>query len=231
MLATGKKLKKRLEELERRAGTSDDASSSGNEKQSPPTKAKRTQTPKAQRQTPPAQMKPTLQGQYTPPMQHDDEYLFPSSYDDRERSNTPPMFAYQTYPAPPEEMMMSSYGAVQGYRTMATEPYTDYLSAPAVSVSLPPMTHFSDAIKREPSYAGAAVEDPMPPYMSYGGYPVPGVDITTAGHPSPYDQMPHVSASSSPPPQPPFPHDPAPTHYHHSPPLSGPAYYHGRARC
>ena len=158
-------------------------------------------------------------------MQHDDEYLFSSSYEDRERSNTPPsMFAYQTYPAPPEEMMMS-YGAVQGYRTMAPEPYPDYLSAAPVPVSLPSMTHFSDAIKRDPSYP---VDEAMPPYMSYGGYPVPGVDIT---HPSPYDQMPHVSASSSPPPPSSFPHDPASTHYHHSPPLSGPAYYHGRARC
>jgi hypothetical protein len=191
-----KKLKKRLEELERRAGSSDDASSSGNEKPSPPTKAKRTQAPKAQRQTPPAQVKPAMPGQYTPPMHHDDEYLFPHSYDERERSHTPPMFAYSTYPPPPEEMIMPPYGAVQGYRPMPTESYPEYLSPPPVPVTLPSMTHFSDAIKRETTgYPGGQVEEGMP-YMTYNGYQLPGIDMS-AGHPSPYDQMPHVSASSS----------------------------------
>ena len=193
---TGKKLKKRLEELERRAGTSDDASSSGNEKASPPTKTKRTATPKTQRQSPPAQVKPTMQGQYTPPMHHDDEYLFPASYDERERSNTPPMFAYSTYPPPPEEMIMPQYGAVQGYRPMPTDTYAEYLTPAPVPVTLPSMTHFSDAIKRETGYPGGPVDEGLPPYLSYSGYPIPGVDLG-AGQPSPYDQMPHVSASSS----------------------------------
>lgn len=190
-----KKLKKRLEDLERRAGTSDDASSSGNEKPSPPTKTKRTQTPKTQRQSPPAQVKPVLPNQYTPPMHHDDEYLFPS-YDERERSNTPPMFAYSTYPPPPEEMIMPSYGAVPGYRPMPTETYPDYLTPAPVPVTLPSMTHFSDAIKREPTatgYPGGPVdESALPPYMSYGGYPLPGGVDLGAGQPSPYDQMPHT---------------------------------------
>ena len=221
-MATGKKLKKRLEELERRAGTSDDASSSGNEKPSPPTKTKRVQAPKTQRQSPPAQVKPTLQGQYTPPMHHDDEYLFQASYDDRERSNTPPMFAYSTYPPPPEEMMMPSYGAVQGYRPMPTETYPEYLSPPAVPVTLPSMTHFSDAIKRETAYPGGSMEENMPPYMSYSGYPIPGVDLGAA-QPSPYDHMPHVSASSS---------SRNPASITTTPPLHGniPSYD-GRARC
>ncbi|KAL2136441.1 hypothetical protein VTI74DRAFT_3674 [Chaetomium olivicolor] len=181
-----KKLKKRLEDLERRAGTSDGGSSSSNDKPSPPTKAKRTQTPKAQRQTPPAPVKPALQGQYTPPMHHDDEYLFPpSSCDERERSHTPPMFTYTTYPPPPEEMMMQTYGAMPGYRPISTETYPEYLSPPPVPVSLPSMTHFSDAIKREPSYP----EEPLP-YMDYNTYHIPGVDMS--GHPSPYDHMPHT---------------------------------------
>ncbi|KAK4249384.1 hypothetical protein C7999DRAFT_39501 [Corynascus novoguineensis] len=192
-----KKLKKRLEELERRAGTSDDASSSGNEKTSPPTKAKRTQTTKTQRQTPPAPTKPVMQGQYTPPMQNDDVYLFPPTYDGRERSHTPPMFTYSTYPAPPEDMMMPQYGGVQGYRPMTTEAYAEYLSPPPVPVTLPSMTHFSDAIKREAGYPGAAPADESLSYMSYNGYPpVPGIDLST-GHPSPYDQMPHTPPSLS----------------------------------
>lgn len=192
-----KKLKKRLEDLERRAGSSDDASSSGNEKLSPPTKTKRAPAPKAQRQTPPAPVKPTtMQGQYTPPMHHDDEYLFPQSYDERERSHTPPMFAYSTYPPPPEEMIMPPYGAVQGYRhAMPTaESYPEYLSPPPVPVTLPSMTHFNDAIKREPGYpasSGPAADEGLS-YMAYNSYALPGVDMSASHHPSPYDQMPHT---------------------------------------
>ncbi|KAK4107982.1 hypothetical protein N656DRAFT_772198 [Canariomyces notabilis] len=185
-----KKLKKRLEELERRAGTSDGASSSGNEKPSPPAKTKRTQTPKTQRQSPPAPAKPRAQGQFTPPMNPDDEYLFHQSYDERERSHTPPMFAYSTYPPPPEDMVMPPYASVQGYRPMPTESYPEYLSPPPVPVTLPSMTHFSDAVKREPGYAGAQGEDHLP-YVSYNGYLPGGVDVS-GGHPSPYDQMPHT---------------------------------------
>ncbi|KAK4237691.1 hypothetical protein C8A03DRAFT_15801 [Achaetomium macrosporum] len=191
-----KKLKKRLEELERRAGTSDGGSASGNEKQSPPAKTKRTQTPKAQRQSPPAPVKPAVQGQYTPPMHHDDDYLFPpSSYDERERSHTPPMFSYSTYPPPPEDMMMSQYGAVQGYRPVPAESYPEYLSpAPVpVPVTLPSLTHFNDAIKREPGYPGGPGAEEGLSYMSYNGYHhIPGVDMGPAGHSSPYEQMPHT---------------------------------------
>lgn len=205
-LSTGKKLKKRLEELERRAGTSDGASSSGNEKPSPAAKAKRTQAPKSQKQTPPSPTRPTMQqGQFTPPMHHDDEYLFPASYDERERSHTPPMFTYSTYPPPPEDMLMPAYGGVQGYRPMPAESYPEYLAPPPGAVTLPSMTHFSDAVKREPGYPGAPAEEHLP-YMGYNGY-IPGVDMS-GGHPSPYDQMPHVSA----PPSSRYPAPPAPRH-------------------
>ncbi len=39
-------------------------------------------------------------------------------------------------------------------------------------------------------------DESMPPFMSYSGYPVPGVHLG-AVQLSPYDQMPYVSASSS----------------------------------
>ena len=171
-LETGKKLKERLEELKVRAGTLDDALPSGNEKPSPPAETKRRPAPKTQRQSPPAQVKPTLQGQYTPPMHQEDEYLFQTSYDERERSNTPPILAYSTYPPPPEEMMMQSYGAVQGYQPMPTETYPEYLSPPPVM--LPSTTNFSDAIKRETAYPGRSMDKAIPPCMS--GYPTLGVD-------------------------------------------------------
>jgi len=153
-------------------------------------------------------MKQQVQGQFTPPMHHDDEYLFPPSYhNERERSHTPPLFAYSAYPPPPEEMLLPPYSAaVQGYRPQET--YAEYLSAPPVPVTLPSMTHFSDAIKRETT-GYAAAEDNLP-YMSYNSY-LPGVDMS-AGHPSPYDHMPHVSSSRSPA----LPHHPHhhPNHHH-----------------
>jgi hypothetical protein len=124
-------------------------------------------------------------------MSHDDEYMFQTSYDERERTHSPPMFAYSAYP-PPDDMLMPGYGAAQSYRPMTTEPYTDYLSASTtVPVTLPSLTHFSDAIKREAFPAG---DDSFSPYMNYVGGYVPGT--LDMGAPSPYDpnSNPHVSS-------------------------------------
>jgi hypothetical protein len=128
------------------------------------------------------------QSQFTPPMHSDDEYLFPQTpYDERERSHTPPLFAYSSYPPPPEDMLLAPYHH-QSYRPMTTEAYPDYL-ATTVPVTLPSMTHFSDAVKRESVYG----EDTgLSPYVTYGGY-LPGLDMN--GGPSPYDNSnPHVSS-------------------------------------
>lgn len=123
--------------------------------------------------------------QFTPPMHHDDEFLMPTAYDDRERSHTPPFMAYSSYP-PPDEMLMPPYGSAQPYQAMtAAEGYQTYMAATTVPCTLPSMTHFSDAIKRE-TYPG---EDSMSPYISYGF--VPGMEVNA---PNPYDHSnPHVS--------------------------------------
>lgn len=139
-------------------------------------------------------------------MHHDDEYLFPPSYDERERSHTPPMFAYSTYPGPSQEMVMPAYGPVQGYRAMPAESYPEYLSPQPVPVTLPSLTHFNDAVKREPGYPGGGPTEEGLHYMNYNGY-LPGIDMS-AGHPAPYDHMPHVSApcrSTKAPPPPYYP--------------------------
>lgn len=114
-------------------------------------------------------------------MNPDDEILFQHGYDERERSNTPP-FIYSNYP-PPDEIMGAHYSSAQPYHAMTTaEGYPSYM-ATAVPCTLPPMTHFNDAIKRE-TYPG---EEPMSPYMSYY-MPV------DANAPGPYDHSnPHVS--------------------------------------
>jgi hypothetical protein len=123
-------------------------------------------------------------------MDHTNELVFASGYDGRERSHTPPMFGYATYPAP-DEIMMAPYGTAPTYPAMTTaDSYPSYMASTTVPVTLPSMTHFSDAIKRDayPSDEG------MNQYMNYGF--VPGVEVTV---PAPYDQSnPHVSSARPP---------------------------------
>jgi len=196
-----KKLKKRLEDLERRAGTSDGpATALAAERPGTAgvTKAKRQTTPKkstaataatlqaaAASHTKPVAMQ---QSQFTPPMHHEDDFLFSqNTYSDRERSHTPPsLFPYSSYPPPSEDMMITPYSSAQPYQAITSaESYSHYLSAPVpVPVTLPPMTHFSDAIKRD-SYAN---DDGFAPYVSYGF--IPGIDVSASNH---YDQSnPHT---------------------------------------
>ncbi len=115
------------------------------------------------------------QSQFTPPMHPDDEMLFPPTYDDRDRSHTPPMFAYPTYP-PPEDVMMAPYGspaAPYHHRPMAEAAYPDWTTA-TVPVTLPSMTHFSDAIKRE------SFEESLSPYVNYGF--ISGMEMNAAAY-------------------------------------------------
>ena len=196
---TGKKLKRRLEDLERRAATTDGTPSGkdGSKSSQSGRTNKRQHQPvaKATKQAAPPPSKPVSQSQFTPPMHPEDDYLFRPVYDDRERSHTPPMLSYSTYPPPPEDILLPPYStAPQSYRPMTTDAYADYLT-PTVPVTLPSMTHFTDAVKREPSFP---FEDSLTPYISYTGY-VPGFDMNP-GAPSPYDHSnPHVSSLRHPP--------------------------------
>ncbi|KEY70764.1 hypothetical protein S7711_03260 [Stachybotrys chartarum IBT 7711] len=190
-----KKLKRRLEDLERRAGSSDEAESENqtspsnnriNSASAAPKSTKRNSNTKAHKvshQTSPVKAMP-IHGQFTPPMDAHDEVVFAPIYDNRERSHTPPMFGgYSTYPAP-EEILIAPYGANPNYPTMTTaDTYSHYMPATTMPVTLPSMTHFSDAVKREyPS------DETMNPYMNYGF--VPGVDV---GVHNPYDHSnPHT---------------------------------------
>ncbi|KAI1411026.1 hypothetical protein F5Y13DRAFT_65711 [Hypoxylon sp. FL1857] len=165
-----KKLKRRLEDLERRAGTSDDASSpTGSDKQSQSSArtTKKTSSSKSQKSAAPQKPQPP---QYTPPMNHDDEILFGHTYDERERSHSPSFIGYSAYP-PPDEMILPPYNSAQPYHHPITtgEGYPSYMAS-SVPCTLPPMTHFNDAIKRE-SYP----EEPISSYMNYGF--VPGMDV------------------------------------------------------
>ncbi|KAI0168978.1 hypothetical protein GGR52DRAFT_499186 [Hypoxylon sp. FL1284] len=183
-----KKLKRRLEDLERRAGTSDDASSptrSEKQSQSGSRTTKKTSSSKSQKSAS-ATQKAVQPPQFTPPMSHEDDAMFGGNgYDDRERSHTPPSYMnYSSYP-PPDEMILPPYGSAPPYHGAITsaEGYPSYM-ATTVPCTLPSMTHFSDAIKRETFQQ----EEAMPPYMNYPF--VHGMDVN--GHNSYDHSNPHT---------------------------------------
>lgn len=131
------------------------------------------------------------QGQFTPPMESHEELAFaPPAYhhhDERERSNTPPVFSYTTYPAP-DELLINPYGSAHAYPTMTTaEAYPNYLTATAMPPSLPPLSHYSEPIKRE-----LYPDNVISPYIGYGFMPTHDM-----GMPTPYDPSnPLVSSST-----------------------------------
>lgn len=189
-VSSGKKLKRRLEDLERRAGSSDGGSPPlDNEKPwtaSRVTKTAQT-TPKAPKQAVP---KPVAQGLLSPPLHPGDMLLAAHvSYDERERPHSPPFMGYSAYP-PPDDMIMGAYSQPQTYQPMTAEAYPHYMESHAAPVTLPSMTDFSDAIRREsPGYPG---EDSMSPYMNYGY--LPGIDMGAGPTSASYDHSnPHVS--------------------------------------
>jgi hypothetical protein len=184
-----KKLKRRLEDLERRAGSPETGES---EKSSPPASTKSniskrpspSKAPKARSEPPAAKAAPQMQ--FTPPLENNDEIVFATNYDDRARSHTPPMYPYSASYPPPDETMLAPYGSSQPYQPMTTmDSYPTYLSSASMAPTIPSMTHFSDAFKRD-SYSS---ENGMSSYPLYNFYS--SVDVNAQ---SPYDPSnPHVS--------------------------------------
>ncbi|KAM6513690.1 hypothetical protein FALCPG4_016064 [Fusarium falciforme] len=179
-----KKLKRRLEDLERRAGSSDDAESDKQPQET--TKSKRSF--KSQKSQPATSAKPVVsQGQFTPPRQLTDDLFFPGTYNDRARSNSLSTFTYSAYPAP-DEVLIAPYGSPKTYLAITTaDAYPNYLNASAVPMMLSPRTHFSDTAKRE----SCPSDDGLIPYTTYGYMPP-----TDFNAPSSHDQPnPHTTLS------------------------------------
>ena len=168
---TGKKLKRRLEDLERRAGSSSASPPQMHvEIQQEHRPVEHIQQYKRSPEIRHQQLSPRLvPSQYTPPMSNDDELMFSHGFG-RDGSRTPPLFAYPTYPAP-EDIVYPPYPHSQPYRPVSTagdrDSYADYMAP--IPVTLPSMMQFHDSIKREG-------EDTMSPFnMNYQG--LPAIDI------------------------------------------------------
>ncbi|CZS90650.1 hypothetical protein WAI453_004066 [Rhynchosporium graminicola] len=164
-----KKLKRRLEDLERRAGSpSASPPQIHAELQHHQHQVERNVQQQYRRSPELIHRQPSprlLHNQYTPPME--DNLMFNHGYE-REGSRTPPLFAYHSYPAP-EEITYPSYPQSQQYRPVSSSEYSDYLAP--MPITLPSMTHFHEAIKRE--------DNTMSPFnMSYQGLPT----IEMQGH-------------------------------------------------
>ncbi|KAJ3453440.1 hypothetical protein MRS44_017687 [Fusarium solani] len=146
-----KKLKQRLEDLERRAGFSGDSESK--EKPQRITKSKRSSS-KPWKPEPCTAAKPVVsQGQFTYPMVPTDG-LFPGIYSPRARSDSPTQFASSTYSAS-DKILLAPNDPAQAYPTMAIgDAYHNYTLASIVPMMFPSIIHASAAIEREPYQAG-----------------------------------------------------------------------------
>ncbi|KAG7402540.1 Transcription factor radR [Fusarium oxysporum f. sp. rapae] len=174
-----KRLKRRLEDLGRRAGSSDDAES--DKQPQKPAKSKQSlAAPKCQNPQPATTRKSVVsQGRFTPPMEPTDELFFSGTYDDRARSDSPSQFTYSTYPAP-DEILLAPYGFAQSYPAItAAHSYHDFMATS--TVTLPSMTHLRNA--------NQVGDEGTTPYMIYGY--MPPTDFNSG---SPYEKVaPHVS--------------------------------------
>ncbi|EXM15631.1 hypothetical protein RAB80_017303 [Fusarium oxysporum f. sp. vasinfectum] len=176
-----KKLKRRLEDLESRASSSEPA---GSDKQAQETtKSKRSF--KSQKSQPATSANPVVsQSQFIPLREPTDDLFFPGTHDDRARFNSFSQFTYSTYPTP-DAIFLAPYDSPETSLAMATtDAYSSYLNTSAVPMMLSPMTHFSDTTKRE----SCPSDDELTPYTTYDYMPPKGFNA-----PSLYDQSnPHT---------------------------------------
>jgi len=144
LTSTGKKLKRRLEDLEKGSDTNSTPVGAENQAQAPRKETKR-QSMKSDSNV--ASYKaPQPASQCIPPMYVDHERLFPPSHDNLKRSHTPPCTAYPNLHPLPDEMMLSSHGTDVPYaRPTTAEAYM----ATTVPCTLLSITHFIDAINEE----------------------------------------------------------------------------------
>lgn len=107
-------------------------------------------------------------------MENNDDVVFHSPvYHNRDRSRTPPMFSYPSYPGP-DEILMDPYASTQPYppAISSADPYPNYMTSAAMPVTLPAMSTFGDHVKSN--------EDSMNPYLNYSF--VPSAEVNMSSH-------------------------------------------------
>ncbi|KAM3067152.1 hypothetical protein ACMFMG_011706 [Clarireedia jacksonii] len=164
-----KKLKRRLEDLERRAGSS--SASPPQAHAELPQQSDCSNETQQSRSSPEVRRKVSprlLASQYTPSMQSDDEIIFSQGFD-RDRSRTPPLFAYHTYPAP-EDVVYPPHPHSQLYRAIFSRDRPEMAPVPVILSS---MMHFPDTIERETD------ETMSPDNMIYRSLPVMDIHSCT----------------------------------------------------
>ncbi|KFY96124.1 hypothetical protein V498_02884 [Pseudogymnoascus sp. VKM F-4517 (FW-2822)] len=168
-----KKLKRRLEDLERRAGSSSASPPQSHTelKPSKPTTTNMHKTPSSSSSRRPTKLSPraTYQNphQYTPPLAPSDD-LFPL---DRAASHTPPLFTYAPYPPPDDASFYPSYTRNAYTSTTASYEY----AAPPRQVFEPKRGTDEDLNAFGMSYAAMAgldiqhaYDDPLTPPLGEG---------------------------------------------------------------
>ncbi|KAK7927823.1 hypothetical protein PG985_004924 [Apiospora marii] len=138
-----KKLKRRLEDLERRAATVDGSSTGSERKVQTPT-SKMIEKPVKGSKSITVLHKTAQPGpQSTPPMHGHDELLSPPTCDDHERLHTPPYMTSSNYPPPPETMLPLC-GMATYYTSITTAEGYSNCMATTMPCTVPFMTHFSN---------------------------------------------------------------------------------------
>lgn len=182
--AAGKKIKERMADLERRAGTDGSKTqiNDGSKKATKNKKSHRRQSspPAASGQTlaPPQQVS---HNPFTPPMNPEDQFFSPSPPASSPRSSS----NYHATYSPPSDsgMMMPPFGSPQTQPISTSAPY-QFGMATTTAPTLPPMTFFADAYKAQNLNGG---NESMSSFSNYGDY-------TLGVNPSHYDSNPHVSS-------------------------------------
>ncbi|KAM5528466.1 hypothetical protein FOXYSP1_18947 [Fusarium oxysporum f. sp. phaseoli] len=177
-----KKLKRRLEDLERRASSADPA---GPDKQAQET----TKSKRSFKSQPAASAKPVIsQSQFIPPGDPTDNLFFTGSPDDQPCSHSFSQLTYLTNPAP-NNKFITPYDSPKTYPAITTtDAHPNYLNTSVTPIIPSPITLFSKTTEQE-SYTS---DSELTPFTTYG-YMSP-MDFNA---PSPYDRSnPHVSCAT-----------------------------------
>uniref|UniRef100_A0A0D2XFE7 BZIP domain-containing protein n=1 Tax=Fusarium oxysporum (strain Fo5176) TaxID=660025 RepID=A0A0D2XFE7_FUSOF len=176
-----KKLKRRLEDLQRRASSADPSRPDKQAQET--TESKRSF--ESQKSQPATSARPVIsQSQFMPPGDPTDNLFFTGSPDDQSRSYSVSQFTYSTNPAT-NNNFITPFDSSKAYAAIGTtDAEPNYLNASVAPIIPSPRTLFSNMSEQE-TYTS---DTELTPYTTYG-YMSP-MDFNA---PSPYDQSnPHM---------------------------------------